>query len=220
MSVDPARVLLVQSLPARGCPAPLLGHSRWLGSPGALCVCVCVAQELQTRGCARSRSLCAPSGERLGPGSGARLRQFTPSSTRWHSHPGALPAAAVSQTRRARLQQPGIPPHTSSLAAPRAGLRSPRPGQPALLLPGHCQRTASTHRRLPLTRRKKTGMILPKLLEISFYQALTLICLLSYQAPVKVRFSLLEFMPVYNPSFNKALYSRCLCFKHEFKCLQ
>lgn len=64
-------------------------------------------------------------------------------------------------------------------------------------------------------------MMFPKLLEILFYQALTLICLLSYQAPVKVCFSLLEFMPgnpVCNPSLNKALYSRCLCFKHEFKC--
>lgn len=33
-------------------------------------------------------------------------------------------------------------------------------------------------------------MMFPKLLEILFYQALTLICLLSYQAAVKVCFSL------------------------------
>lgn len=135
----------------------------------------------------------APSGRggRAGlSGLGARLRQFTPSITRWHSHPGAPPAPSPARVPDTLLQPAFLTLHHRPCRAPPAQTSS------------FC-----------LLRGKKFEIMFPKLLEISFYQALTLICLLSYQAPVKARFSLLQFMPAYDPSLNKAFYSRCLCFK-------
>lgn len=142
MSVHPAPVLSVQSLLARGCRAHLLGHSRRLGSPRALCVCV--PPELQARGRSRSLVAVAASGQR----------------------PGRATALASDSSCRASLGGTATLVHCQLLPCPTHAV--PGSCSPAFLLAPHhsahpgpasprcsCQGTASTHRRLLLTRRKK-----------------------------------------------------------------
>lgn len=133
--------------------------------------------------------------------------QYMTSSTRWHSHPGALPGLRLHQRPSPLGARPVSQPVQRVPAAPSTGCSrgsgSARLGP--VPLGCSCQGAASTNLNVLLTWGKEIG-IFSKLLEILFYQALTLICLLGNEASLKVFFSLLEFMPVYNPSLNEALY--------------